>query len=131
MSQWTPDEPTEYEKYQKKCREELKRTRELIHNYREEVEKVQLNCEACGSEILEHYGELTVSIQPHVVKDGSFWKIDSYRPDTLQRRLLCEPCIIKLKHDVVYNPNIQPYTWDELWALIKQRVHLSWKRFRS
>lgn len=122
-------EPTDYEKYQAACREEVKRLKELITNYSEEAQPMSLNCEICGTPIDSHYGELAISIQPHVIKDGSFWKIDKYMPDVLKREVLCETCIIRMKHDIPYDVD-DLYTWGQLWMFIKQKVSVWWTNLR-
>ena len=127
---WDKQKPTEYEKYQQACREEVNQLRDQIRNYHEEVEKVQLNCEVCGCEIQQHYGEMTLSIQPHVIKDGSFWSIDKYMPDVLNRKVMCEPCIIKMKHEISYDSE-DMYTWSQLWMFIKQKIRVWWISLRK
>ena len=126
-------EPDEYDKYQERCREEVKRLKEQINNWpKEEVEPMTLNCEVCGAPIESHYGELTVSIQPHVIKDGTFWTIDNYVPDVMKRKLLCEPCIIHLKKDYAnIEDEMLPYTRSELWILIKQSFWAWYRKVRS
>ena len=111
------------------CRKEVKRLKELITNYPEEVQPMSLNCEICGTPIDSHYGELTISIQPHVIKDGSFWKIDKYVPDVLKRKVLCEACIIRMKHDIPYDVD-DLYTWGQIWMFIKQKAIVWWTNLR-
>ena len=66
-----------------------------------------LYCKICGSEITDHYGEINLTIQPHVIQDGSFWAIDQYNPDIYKQDIVCEPCIIKMR-DFVRGKNILP-----------------------
>lgn len=119
-----PYDPADYDKRYAACRKEVDQLRELINEYdnTEEAQTMSLNCEICGAEIDTHYGEITVSIQPHAIRDGSFWTIDSYVADVLNRKIVCEPCIIHLKRDHYDIDGIKPYTIRQLWMLTRQTI---------
>lgn len=115
--------------YANKMADESVRLKTIAREMNEEVPKVTLNCNICGAEIDAHYGEVKLTIQPHVIQDGSFWKIDHYNPDSYNQDIVCEPCIIRLR-DMIRGtePAITP-TWSELWSFAKTRIRYAYEKY--
>lgn len=94
-----------------------------------------LKCKICGADIDAHYGELTLIIQPRVIKDGTFWKIDGYMPDTIRVGPVCETCIVSVRQpfwtaQIPGDETEHMVSWGMLYRIAKAKVR-TWIRSRA
>lgn len=108
--------------YAKNMHDESVRLKTIAREMNEEVPKVTLNCKICGAEIDAHYGEVSLTIQPHVIQDGSFWKIDQYNPDIYKQDIVCEPCIIELRDKIQGHVPLVVYTFTEILGFVRTSI---------